>query len=142
MPPIWNIESDVLNAFAVGTIVPFASETLPDEYLECDGSPILRATYSTLFSVIGETWGAGDGLTTFNLPDLRGHFLRAWDHARGVDVGRVFASVQDHQTNEWGVMTESGGSGLASGGSYSFKVSSTWRETRPKNYAVIYCIKY
>jgi len=46
----------------------------PTGYLLCDGSAILRATYSALFSVIGTVWGAGNGSTTFNLPDLRGKF--------------------------------------------------------------------
>lgn len=57
---------------ATGVIVPFAGITPPPGFLMCDGSAISRTGYSALFSVIGTTWGAGDGSTTFNLPDLRG----------------------------------------------------------------------
>ena len=59
-----------------GTILPYARSTLPggvsDEYLLCDGSAVSRTTYSSLFAIIGTTYGAGNGSTTFNLPDLRG----------------------------------------------------------------------
>lgn len=56
----------------VGTILDFAAATAPSGYLVCDGSAVSRTTYSALFAVIGTTWGAGDGSTTFNVPDLRG----------------------------------------------------------------------
>ncbi len=55
-----------------GTILPFGGSTIPTGFLECDGSAVSRSTYTDLFSAIGTTWGAGDGSTTFNLPDLRG----------------------------------------------------------------------
>jgi len=55
-----------------GTILPFAGQIIPIGYLLCDGSAVSRTTYSNLFSVIGTYYGAGDGSTTFNLPDLRG----------------------------------------------------------------------
>ena len=62
----------------VGTIIPFAGSTPPKGWLICDGTSnvIYRSLYSELFSAIGTTWGAGDGSTTFNIPDLRGAFLR------------------------------------------------------------------
>lgn len=47
---------------------------IPNGYLDCDGSAVSRTTYSKLFAVLGTTWGAGDGSTTFNLPDLRSRF--------------------------------------------------------------------
>ena len=55
-----------------GIIEPFAGTTVPEGYLLCDGSAVDRTTYATLFGVIGTTFGAGDGSTTFNLPDLGG----------------------------------------------------------------------
>ena len=55
-----------------GIIEPFAGTTVPAGYLLCDGSAVDRTTYATLFGVIGTTFGAGDGSTTFNLPDLSG----------------------------------------------------------------------
>ena len=56
----------------IGIILPHSSSTVPDGYMVCDGSAISRTTYATLFSVIGTTYGVGDGSTTFNIPDLRG----------------------------------------------------------------------
>jgi len=56
----------------VGTVLDYAGANAPFGYLLCDGSPVSRATYSDLFAAIGTSFGAGDGSTTFNLPDLRG----------------------------------------------------------------------
>ena len=80
-----------------GTVHLFATTTAPTGYLECDGSAISRTTYADLFTVIGTTWGAGDGSSTFNLPDLRGEFVRGWDNGRNVDSSRAFASSQTSQ---------------------------------------------
>jgi microcystin-dependent protein len=56
----------------VGTVWEFAGAAAPTGWLFCDGSAVSRTTYNTLFSVIGTTYGVGDGSTTFNLPDRRG----------------------------------------------------------------------
>lgn len=56
----------------IGTILDFAAATAPTGYLVCDGSAVSRTDYAALFAVIGTTWGAGDGSTTFNIPDFRG----------------------------------------------------------------------
>ncbi|MEP7454309.1 tail fiber protein [Phyllobacterium sp. SB3] len=77
-----------------GTIILFAANTVPSGYLKCNGAAISRATYAALFSAISTTHGAGDGSTTFNVPDLRGEFVRGFDDGRGVDSGRVFGSAQ------------------------------------------------
>ena len=58
-----------------GSIIAFAGNTLPDGYLLCDGSQVSRTTYKKLFDVIGTTYGAGDGKTTFTLPNLIDRFL-------------------------------------------------------------------
>ena len=55
-----------------GTILAYGGSTAPPQYLLCDGSAVGRTTYAALFNAIGTTWGAGDGSTTFNVPDLRG----------------------------------------------------------------------
>lgn len=65
----------------VGIIAPFSMETTTEwrsanRWIICDGSPVSRTAYNHLFDVIGTTWGVGDGSSTFNLPDLRGAFLR------------------------------------------------------------------
>lgn len=68
------------NAIAIpsGCIIPFAGpvENIPAGWLLCDGSAVSRSAYANLYNAIGVAWGTGDGATTFNLPDLRGMFLR------------------------------------------------------------------
>ncbi len=61
----------VLNGL-VGAVLPYGGSSIPSGWLVCDGAQVSRATYAALFGIIGTTWGAGDGSTTFNLPDLRG----------------------------------------------------------------------
>ena len=76
------------------TVIYVAQNTAPTGYLKANGAAISRTTYADLFAAIGTTFGTGDGSTTFNVPDLRGEFIRAWDDARGVDSGRSFGSAQ------------------------------------------------
>lgn len=73
--------------FPAGIIVPFAGqvENIPYGWLLCDGSEISRSQYSNLYSAIGVCWGTGDGSTTFNVPDLRGMFLRGVSGDSGND---------------------------------------------------------
>ena len=70
-----------------------ATTTIPAGYLECNGASISRSTYSSLFSAIGTTWGSADG-SSFNVPDLRGEFIRGFDNGKGTDSGRSFAASQ------------------------------------------------
>ena len=81
-------------AVPAGSVVQFARNTAPTGWLKANGAAVSRTTYATLFAAIGTTFGVGDGSTTFNLPDLRGEFLRNWDDGRGVDTGRAFGSAQ------------------------------------------------
>ena len=67
------------NLIPTGTVSAFAGSAAPAGYLLCDGSPVNRTTYATLFGVINETYGVGDGSTTFNLPDLRGRVIAGLD---------------------------------------------------------------
>ena len=77
-----------------GIIAPFAGTSAPSGWLSCDGSAVSRTTYATLFAAIGTTWGAGNGTTTFNVPDLRGMFLRGTGtNATGSSSGAVGPSV-------------------------------------------------
>ena len=55
----------------IGVVKAYAGSTTPAHYLPCDGAAVSRETYSALYAVIGTTYGAGDGSTTFNVPDLR-----------------------------------------------------------------------
>lgn len=63
----------------VGSVVAYAGATPPTTWLSCEGQAVSRTTYAALFKAIGVLWGAGDGTTTFNLPDLRGRTLVALD---------------------------------------------------------------
>jgi microcystin-dependent protein len=62
-----------------GSLMAYGASTAPTGWLLCDGSAVSRTTYATLYGVIGTTWGAGDTTTTFNVPDLRGQFVRGYD---------------------------------------------------------------
>ncbi|UNE54980.1 phage tail protein [Bartonella machadoae] len=87
-------KSTSLKRLPCGLIGPFAMENLPSGWLLCDGRAYSREDYRDLFLTIGTSWGAGDGVRTFNVPDLRGVFLRGLDGGRNVDPWRSFASFQ------------------------------------------------
>ena len=72
----------------------FAANSAPAGYLICNGTDVSRSTYANLFAVIGTTYGAGNGSTTFNLPNFLGYFPRGYDSTGAVDPGRVFGSLQ------------------------------------------------
>jgi microcystin-dependent protein len=83
----------------VGTIVMGVNPVVG--YLICYGTAVNRVgTYAALFAAIGTYFGAGDGVNTFNVPDMRGVFPRGHDAGRGLDAGRVFGTFQD-QDNMW-----------------------------------------
>lgn len=63
----------------VGAVIAFAGASAPSKWLICNGAAVSRTTYSSLFSIVGETYGAGDSSTTFNLPDLRGRVIAGLD---------------------------------------------------------------
>ena len=74
----------------VGSVAPFAMETPPAGWLECDGSALNReGEYERLFMRIGTAFGIGDGQDTFNIPDLRGQFIRGWAHGSANDPDRL-----------------------------------------------------
>jgi microcystin-dependent protein len=60
-----------IEGIPTATIVPWSSASVPTGFLECAGAAVSRSTYSALFAIVGTTYGAGDGSTTFNLPDLQ-----------------------------------------------------------------------
>lgn len=166
-------------AVPAGVVAYFAASSPPSGWLKANGAAVSRTTYAALFSAIGTTFGAGDGTTTFNLPDLRGEFIRGWDDGRGVDSGRAFGSsqldaFQGHRFGNSGaglVLVGNGNEGQAASG---VAVSNTGRvnvstgngvpgasstvldimsdgtngtarvasETRPRNVALLACIKY
>lgn len=110
-------------------------------------------TQSGVHTAIHAPFGTGDGSTTFNVPDLRGEFARGWDDGRAIDTSRSMGSAQadefkSHKHRGW-VFVYGTTFGLASkdpaaGGSnmYSDNEVTGGTETRPRNIAMLYCIKY
>ncbi|MCA3184633.1 phage tail protein [Cupriavidus sp.] len=148
-----------------GTVVYHAKNTAPGGFIKCNGGAVSRTTYADLFAEIGTTFGAGDGSTTFNLPELRGEFVRGWDDSRGIDASRVFASAQidalldhAHAASGGAFMLTDGGNNVQSGsgklnisGSNNLTTGAlslagggtrTASENRPRNVALLACIKY
>jgi microcystin-dependent protein len=68
-----------------GTVIIWPMETPPSGYLVCDGSAVSRTTYEDLWTLLGTTYGSGNGSTTFNLPNFMGRFIRGWDNGEGND---------------------------------------------------------
>jgi microcystin-dependent protein len=157
-----------INVTPAGTIMYFAREFAPLGWLKANGAAVSRTTYASLFAVLGTYYGAGDSKTTFNLPDLRGEFLRGWDDGRGIDPGRMLGLFQvdttQRMTGEIGDITFNGddySNGVFSRKRMSsskigtitpltgnFKISfdnaavaRTSAETRPRNIALLACIK-
>jgi microcystin-dependent protein len=142
-----------IGTYSIGD-VKFVTYATPEQgWLECDGSAISRIEYSELFEKIGTTYGEGDGITTFNLPDFRGEFIRGWDHGKGTDPGRALGSYQaddfkahKHQETA-GQNVGSGYHGWNIGPAqdlltlFQFTTETGGTETRPRNIALMVVIK-
>ncbi|MBE7196603.1 MAG: tail fiber protein [Parafilimonas terrae] len=136
-----------------GAVMHFAMSSCPAAWLKANSAAVSRSTYSGLFAAIGTTFGAGDGSTTFNLPDLRGEFIRGFDDGRGVDSGRALGSfqaqqIQNHTHNTSYDVVAAAGSGARAPSDNFNNVSATSNptsgggtETRPRNVALLACIK-
>lgn len=159
-------------AVPVGSIIYVTKNLIPSGFIKCNGSALSRTTYQKLYDYIGITYGAGDGSSTFTLPDLRGVFIRGLDESRGIDVGRLIGSLQsdaipyhkhvvswgENQANEFGVIGGNSrfGSGetdndngrmLTNDGNLYLGVNPNptvnfSNESRPINVALIPCIRY
>lgn len=145
-------KSDLNNAAPSGEIAFFARNAAPAGWLKANGAAVSRTTYAALFAAIGTTFGAGDGSTTFNLPDLRGEFLRSWDDGRGVDAGRAFGTRQADDLKSHthgGVPLKRNDTDRGVGNSSLFTLdieagettATGGSETRPRNIALLACIK-
>ncbi|MCO6521061.1 MAG: tail fiber protein [Snodgrassella sp.] len=148
--------SQDINATPSGAVQYFAMDSAPVGWLKANGATISRTLYANLFAAIGTRFGAGDGKTTFNLPDLRGEFLRGWDDGRGIDAGRIFGTYQkdifeshSHILPQFknvnaGIVkpiTEGAELSTVGIGRDIWVSSSGGSETRPKNMALLACIK-
>ena len=89
-----NLSFQIVAGVPSGSVFCMAVATVPSGYLECNGAAVSRTTYAALFAIIGTNYGTGNGSSTFNLPDLRGEFVRGFDNGRGADSGRSIASSQ------------------------------------------------
>lgn len=76
-------------AFSPGMIMPYTGVVAPTGWLLCYGQAISRTTYAALYAVMQDSYGAGDGSTTFNLPDLRGRTIAGKDDMGGVSANRL-----------------------------------------------------
>ena len=147
-----EVDSLVQWIVPVGSIIYRAnSNTGGGRWLIANGAAVSRTTYALLFSTIGVMYGAGDGSSTFNLPDLRGEFIRGGDLGRGIDVGRGIGTWQAdalkaHTHAIWrGQATTNTTTGSTGGDNPSFDgVSGSTGdvETRPRNIAMLPMIKY
>ena len=137
----------------VGSVIYHASNAAPAGFIKADGSTVSRLTYVDLFASIGTTYGAGNGSTTFVVPDLRGEFVRGWDDSRGVDSGRNLGSSQEdefeshtHQlTGNTSITAASPNVGGVGGTTYVYSSptgATGGSETRPRNIALLACIKF
>lgn len=166
---------DPLPGDNAGDVRFFARATAPNGFLKANGAAVSRTAYATLFAAIGTTFGVGDGSTTFNIPDLRGEFLRGFDDGRGIDSGRTFGSGQaatavrtlldayisgsNYGTPSVGLRNTDGtisGAGSSNGTAgldtnYITNSFNVWsggsgdnfsHTTRPRNVALLACIKY
>lgn len=149
-----------------GTIISYGGTSAPTGFILCDGSAVSRSTYSALFQAISTTWGVGDGTTTFNVPDLRGAFLRGSGAGLNPSPRTVGTYETDAYLNHSHGITDPGHfhvvgnivdpGQVAGGGSYRGTAANSFSattgitvntsttgstETRPKNYATLFCIK-
>ncbi|HFC8546142.1 TPA: phage tail protein [Neisseria lactamica] len=166
---------DLTGMIPSGAVLYFAGRTAPAGWLKANGAAVSRTTYAALFAAIGITYGAGNGSTTFNLPDLRGEFMRGWDDGRGIDRGRAFGSAQGdairnitgsidsgshqgrqlfdestatgalaisrQQWKKWTADISDGGNIPAAFDFDASRVVPTASENRPRNIALLACIK-
>jgi hypothetical protein len=136
---------------AAGTIIPCGNASALPGTLLCDGSAVSRTTYADLFAAIGTTYGSGDGINTFNLPDTRGIFLRGagtnpGDTNNATTLGNrqgdLFRS-HAHASGEWYGNGENGSGIGYMGVNYNRNTAFTGgNETRPANVGVNYCIAF
>jgi phage-related tail fiber protein len=148
-----QINSSLPEGVPAGTIIYVGRNMPPSGYIKANGAIVSRTTYASLFAAIGTTFGAGDGSTTFGLPDLRAEFIRGLDDGRGIDSGRALGSSQADMlaahTHTFSVRPT-----ILSGGNENPPIDSTGTalpyetdstggsETRPRNVALLACIKY
>lgn len=117
-----SLDGSATQLVPTGAILSYAGSSAPAGWLVCDGAAVSRTTYANLFSALGTTFGTGDGSTTFNLPDLRGRFIRYDDNmgshgisgvtstgAASRDTSRAHGSAQGQATAKNGLAATTSG---------------------------------
>lgn len=165
---------DLAGMIPSGAVMYFAGQTAPAGWLKANGAAVSRTAYAALFAAIGTTYGTGDGRTTFNLPDLRGEFVRGWDDGRGIDSRRALGSAQsdairnitgkldsgqnqaeqlfdnvitsgafgkEQATKQWTFDSSARGDAVTAVTFDASRVVPTANENRPRNIALLVCIK-
>ena len=163
------VTPSTMGSFMTGWIMPFPATVAPSGFLEAKGQLVSRTgTYAELWTWVQTnmrvvtdaawngndqgTYSSGDGSTTFRIPDLRGEFIRGYDHGRGVDSGRTVGTTQSDEfqshnhsvtAGRWiGGYTDDGGAPDQRMTQQTFNSTSVGSsETRPRNIAMMYCIK-
>ena len=151
-----------------GAVMTFAGQTAPVGWLEADGRELSRTEYSTLFAAIGTLYGFGNNIDTFNIPDLRGYFVRGAGTNSDYTASGAFGARQDQDWKGFSMTNTviAGGIGSYNHGPVDMGKSTTtyvgnmftgywaqpaaaigtkWDNTseiRPKNIALLYCIKF
>lgn len=162
-----GLKAELAATVPPGVVAFHSGERAPAGWLKANGALLSRSAYPGLFAAIGTHYGAGDGRTTFQLPDLRGEFPRFWDDRRGIDAGRGLGTWQgDAIRNITGLVSMAGGFFDGSGGVFSVienntaegvqghangksddfsfdasRVVPTANENRPRNVALLPIIK-
>ena len=145
----------------VGTVFYFASSSAPTGFLKANGDTVpngsgtvqsVTADFSALYAILGSTYGSAG-----QLPDLRGEFIRGWDDSKGTDSGRTFGSSQaaefESHSHKVGARDSTVDYGSSSSiefvanypspvGQYVTSDVTGGGETRPRNIALLACIKY
>jgi phage-related tail fiber protein len=155
-----TLSTSAIQLVAPAGAVAFVCQSLaPTGWLKANGAAVSRTAYAALFAALGTTFGAGNGSTTFNLPDLRGEFPRGWDDSRGIDSGRGIGSFQEGSGHYFsnGGFTITGDDNIVNGersfsltnfntitvsGALNQNPSKTWLRSRPRNIALLAVIKF
>lgn len=162
------VQNELKKIVPAGVVFPFATNVVPDGFLECNGTAISRTVYEELFSKIGTTYGAGNGSTTFNIPDIRDRFPRGRSSTRAVGLKEEDAIRNITGSSNSGLAGAVVGSSthgaitqfseidnlmIIGSGNYpnktrsyiyfdASKVVPTADENRPKAITLMFCIKY
>lgn len=123
-----------------GTVLDFAGATAPTGYLMCYGQTVSRTTYAALFAAIGTAHGAGDGSTTFTLPDARGRTIAGKDNMGGTVAGRLASSVagttlgaaggeEKHALTEAELASHNHGGTTSTGGAHTHSYTDSYTTT-------------